>query len=81
MANPACFQKAIAADPACAMAHWGVGYAAQPNYNVPWVRYDPAGRATALTTAYDATQAALALAATSAPGERALIEALPIRHP
>ncbi len=54
----ACFQKAIAADPACAMAHWGVGYAAGPNYNLPWVRYDPAGRATALTTAYDATQAA-----------------------
>ncbi|MBT6313164.1 MAG: hypothetical protein HOJ21_08175 [Alphaproteobacteria bacterium] len=77
----ACFQKAIAADPACAMAHWGVGYAAGPNYNLPWVRYDPAGRATALTTAYDATQAALALAPTATPGERALIEALPIRHP
>jgi tetratricopeptide (TPR) repeat protein len=77
----ACFQKAIAADPACAMAHWGVGYAAGPNYNLPWVRYDPAGRATALATAYDATQAALALVATATPGERALIEALPIRHP
>ena len=77
----ACFQKAIAADPACAMAHWGVGYAAGPNYNLPWVRYDPAGRATALATAYDATQAALALAATATPSERALVEALPIRHP
>src|SRR5580765_6366481 len=24
----ACFEKALAADPSCAMAHWGVGYAA-----------------------------------------------------
>jgi hypothetical protein len=24
----ACFEKALAADPNCAMAHWGVGYAA-----------------------------------------------------
>jgi hypothetical protein len=29
----ACFEKALAADPNCAMAHWGVGYAAGPNYN------------------------------------------------
>lgn len=34
----ACFQKAIAADPSCAMAHWGVGYEAGTNYNLPWVR-------------------------------------------
>jgi hypothetical protein len=48
---------------------------------LPWVCYDPAGRATALAAAYDATQAALAHANTATPGKRALIEALPIRLP
>ena len=38
-----CFQKAIEADPACAMAHWGTAYASGPNYNLPWDLYDPAG--------------------------------------
>ena len=27
----ACFKKAVAADPGCAMAQWGIGYAAGPN--------------------------------------------------
>ena len=29
----ACFRNALSADPACAMAHWGVAYAMGPNYN------------------------------------------------
>ena len=37
----ACFEKALAADPNCAMAHWGVAYAAGPNYNFPWELLDP----------------------------------------
>ena len=41
----ACFEKALASDPDCAMAHWGVGYAAGPNYNFPWELMDPAGKA------------------------------------
>lgn len=76
-----CFQRAIAADPACAMAHWGVAYASGPNYNLPWERYDPAGRAAALAAAYDATQAALSHADGAGAGERALIQALPARYP
>ena len=43
------------------MAHWGIAYAAGPNYNLPWHLYDPAGKANALAAAYDAMQAALAL--------------------
>ena len=39
-----CFEQALEADPHCAMAHWGIGYAAGPNYNVPWELMDPAGR-------------------------------------
>ena len=31
-----CFERAIGADPKCAMAYWGAGYASGPNYNMPW---------------------------------------------
>ncbi len=51
-----CFQKALAADPSCAMAHWGIAYASGPNYNMPWKLFDKAGRKAALEAAYDATQ-------------------------
>jgi tetratricopeptide (TPR) repeat protein len=77
----ACFQKALERDPACAMAHWGISYAAGPNYNLPWNRYDPAGKAAALAVAYDAMQGALAHAAGASPVEQALIRALPARYP
>jgi tetratricopeptide (TPR) repeat protein len=77
----ACFRRALAVDPDCAMAHWGIAYAAGPNYNMPWSLHDDAGRAEALATAYDATQAALALRGGLRPEERALIEALALRYP
>ncbi|MHC4849701.1 MAG: hypothetical protein ACYTEG_14770, partial [Planctomycetota bacterium] len=31
----ACFERAAAADPGCAMAYWGKAYALGPNYNDP----------------------------------------------
>jgi tetratricopeptide (TPR) repeat protein len=77
----ACFTKAAAADPTCAMAHWGHAYAAGPNYNMPWVLYDSQGQAEALADAYDATQAALAQIDHAAPAEAALIHALSARYP
>ncbi len=77
----ACFEKALEADPNCAMAHWGVAYAAGPNYNFPWELMDPAGKAAALARAFDATRAALALVGGVTAPERALIEALPARYP
>jgi hypothetical protein len=49
-----CFQKTLSHDPECAMAHWGISYAAGPNYNLPWVRYDQLGRQMALSASYDA---------------------------
>ena len=76
-----CFEKAVQADPDCAMAHWGIGYAAGPNYNFPWELMDPVGKAAALGRAYDATRSALALASSVSAPERALIEALPSRYP
>ena len=75
-----CFQKALEADPNCAMAHWGIGYAAGPNYNFPWEWMDPASKAASLARSYDAAHAALALAGSVTPAERALIEALPARY-
>ena len=77
----ACFRNALSADPSCAMAFWGVAYATGPNYNLPWELRDENMRRDLLAAAYDATQAALALADAATPPERALIEALPARFP
>ena len=77
----ACFQKAIEADPDCAMAHWGLGYAAGPNYNMPWHLFDKANRAKALATGFDAAQTALGLSDGLEDWEKALVEALPARYP
>src|ERR1051325_6392784 len=76
-----CFEKALEIDPNCAMAHWGVGYAAGPNYNYPWELQDPARKAAALARAHDASRAALDLRDRVTTPERALIEALPARYP
>lgn len=75
-----CFEKALKHDPDCAMAHWGVAYAAGPNYNMQWKHFDKRGRAEALATAFDATQAGLA-AQNGTPAERSLIKALAARYP
>src|SRR6476646_2151652 len=37
-----CFKAAAKADPQCAMAQWGIAYAAGPNYNKQWKVFDPA---------------------------------------
>jgi hypothetical protein len=76
-----CFDAALAADPDCAMAHWGIAYAVGPNYNFPWEMRDPDTKTSSLARAYDATQAALALADRVTAPERALIQALPARFP
>jgi len=76
-----CFGKALEHDPNCAMAQWGISYAAGPNYNLPWHLYDPAGKAQALAAAYDAMKAAQALTKGTTPVEQALIGALSVRYP
>jgi hypothetical protein len=77
----ACFERAAAADPACAMAHWGIAYAAGPNYNYPWVLMDQAGKAKSLARSHDASRRALELAGPVTRAERALIEAIQARYP
>ncbi|WP_170577688.1 tetratricopeptide repeat protein [Ruegeria arenilitoris] len=76
-----CFQRAAEHDPDCAMAYWGIAYAAGPNYNLPWDLRDERGQQKALAQAYDATQQAVALLDTCTPVEQALIRALPGRYP
>ena len=76
-----CFQQALGHDGECAMAHWGISYASGPNYNLPWVRYDPRGRQNALSASYDAMQAALAHAGKASAVEQAMIRALAARYP
>jgi tetratricopeptide (TPR) repeat protein len=77
----ACFKRALKSDPSCAMAYWGIAYAAGPNYNMPWSLYDDRGRANALSQARDATEAALALLDGQTAVEAALIQALSARYP
>ncbi|MCG6904130.1 MAG: hypothetical protein LJE68_15755 [Rhodobacter sp.] len=76
-----CFRNALKADPNCAMALWGVAYAAGPNYNMPWERRDENMRRDSLAISYDATQQALKLVNDVTAPERLLIEALPARFP
>lgn len=76
----ACFEKAAAADPGCAMAHWGVAYAIGPNYNKPWEAFEDEEKPDALTCARDALDKALQCEGL-ASFERDLIQALVHRYP
>ncbi|MGP6089805.1 hypothetical protein [Antarctobacter jejuensis] len=76
----ACFEKTLSADPACALAHWGIAYAIGPNYNKPWEVFSPEEKAPALARAHDALAEGLALDG-AAPEERALLQALALRYP
>ncbi|EPS42673.1 hypothetical protein H072_3333 [Dactylellina haptotyla CBS 200.50] len=77
-----CFQHAIAHDPTCPMAHWGLAYALGPNYNKPWNLFDPADLAESLQSAHSAIKLAEEhmLSNGSRPVERALIKAMRLRY-
>jgi len=76
-----CFRKALAANPDCAMANWGVAYAIGPNYNKPWETFEPEEKPDALRVAREAIAAASALAGDGSAVETALIEAIRFRYP
>ncbi len=73
-----CFDHALAADPDCARAHWGVAYALGPNYNKPWEVFSPEEKAPALSRAHAAIKAGR-LAAKGI--DKALLDALASRYP
>ena len=75
-----CFRKAVAADPTCGMAHWGLAYAIGPNYNKSWDLFEPHDRVAVLTEANAALDAAQSLPMMS-PVEAAMIRALAARYP
>lgn len=67
------FERAAAADPKLAMAHWGVAYALGPNINLP---VDPDRE----MRAHDEAQKARALADGASAAERAYIDAIGRRY-
>lgn len=69
-----CFQAAAAADPQCAMAQWGLAYAAGPHINNMEMSPEAAEQANA------AAQRAMVLAGACSPLEVALIEAITARY-
>lgn len=76
-----CFQRALDADPDCAMAYWGIAYANGPFYNMPWNFFSPAEAAVAVARCHEAVEAAHARAAGTSACEQALIAALRHRFP
>ncbi|MFC5220186.1 tetratricopeptide repeat protein [Streptomyces coerulescens] len=77
----ACFEAATAADPDCAMAHWGIAYALGPNYNKPWEFFDDQDLSRTVDRTHAAVELAHEKAANATPVERALIAALRARYP
>ena len=76
-----CFRRAAEHDPDCAMAWWGVGYAAGPYYNKQWKKFDPVDLASTLSTVRAATEQALDRIAGASPVEQRLVRALARRYP
>lgn len=75
-----CFQKAVASDPECAMAYWGLAYSIGPYYNISWLQMAPSARAKALAQTYEHARQAQRLAAHGAPIEKALCDAFTVRY-
>jgi tetratricopeptide (TPR) repeat protein len=79
----ACFERAVAADPDCAMAYWGIAHSLGPNYNKPWGIFDERELERNVRKARQATVTALekAASATVTPMERGFIDAIQHRYP
>ncbi|KAK3177643.1 hypothetical protein K4F52_009599 [Lecanicillium sp. MT-2017a] len=76
-----CFEQAIAHDPSCAMAYWGLAYAVGPNYNKAWERFDKNDLEKCVQRGFDASRKAKELAVNATPLEQALIKAMQFRFP
>ena len=76
-----CFRRAANADPDCAMAHWGIAYAAGPYYNRQWSGFDALELPKVLEETHAAARRAIDLCPRVSAVERALVEAIAARHP
>lgn len=76
-----CFERAIADDPDCTMAYWGLAYSLGPNYNKPWEFFDDQERLTVVERAHRATAQAKEKAINVTPVEQELSNALQFRYP
>ncbi|KAF2480830.1 TPR domain protein [Neohortaea acidophila] len=77
-----CFEKAIAEDPHCLLAYWGVAYTVGPNYNKPWEVFDADEVERNLSKAVEAVQTAKKHESGSngTPVEVALLDAVQWRY-
>jgi len=71
-----CFQRSLASDPNCVMAHWGVAYGAGPFYNLVWRDLGDIEADNVTRVAFHHVQLALALSEGRDDPERHLVEAL-----
>ena len=75
------FEAALAEDPGCGAAMWGLAYAVGPNYNKPWEFFTAEERVETLSKAHEALDRAKALRSHLSPVENDLIDALADRYP
>lgn len=73
-----CFEQAVTHDETCAMAHWGLAYAAGPNYNRSWNAFGDETR-TMVQRTHRASRKAQSLVSNASPVEQALITAIQSR--
>ena len=71
-----CFRTAISLDEDCAMAYWGLAYAAGPNYNLPWFAFAKTELTEMIVLCHDTIKTAQTKFAGKTALEIALINAL-----
>ncbi|KAJ5186600.1 hypothetical protein N7449_011364 [Penicillium cf. viridicatum] len=76
-----CFRQAIAHDPGCAMAYWGLAFVIGPNYNKKWAAFDKKDLQHSIKASYHITQVAQAHMSSALPWEQALVKAIQARFP
>ena len=76
-----CFRKALAADPHCVMAHWGIAYASGPNYNKAWDDLEAEEKQACVAAARDLAESARKGLVQVKAVERDLVQALSARYP
>ncbi len=75
-----CFERALEFDPDCAMAYWGIAYAAGPNYNRAWHQLDDVTLAAMLQKTVWAVEQATRLVDKASPDNQRLIRAIARRY-